>query len=668
MKLHPTPAWLITLALAASLTPAADAAPPGRQTVPLPDAAQIQAQCPQALQTARQQLADIADTTRRPRGHVLQELNALTLQVADFLYPVYLLANVAPQAATRDAAQACVEAFTPLDTETYQNLGLYQRVRALKPADATERIYRRTLLDAFADAGATLPPARRERAKALQDELGVLGLAFQKAVNEDDTTVTVTEAQAAGLPPAWMAARRRNDAGQLVLGMDYPTVLPFLQNALDEDARRRVWTAFQNQGGRANIERLDRALALRHELAQLHGQPDFASLTLRRQMAGQPAAVKAFLDQVKAAVLEGQTRELAALREEKAALTGQPLAQVQLQRWDTALLQERLRRARYAVDQEALRDFFPTEASVRYAIALSERLYGIVFVPTDVPVWHPDVRYFDVHERGADGAPGAFIGGVYLDLFPREGKYTHAAAFPVLPGSRLAQRHPVSVLVTNFNPRGLDHDELQTLLHEFGHVLHGVLSTARFAALSGTSVKRDFVEAPSQMLEEWARRPETLAVLAEVCPECPRLSAQQLAQLEQARRFGQGLRYARQWQYASYDMALHTGTPRPALDTWVALEEAMPLGYVEGTLFPAGFGHLMGGYAAGYYGYMWSEVMALDMLSAFGDRLMDPAVGRRYRDLILAPGGERPPQALVRDFLGRDPNPEAFFAEIAGRR
>lgn len=647
------------------LATAAPDSPAGRQQIPLPDAAQIQVQCPQALQAARDTLAALG---QRRRGPVLAELNALILQVADFSYPLYLLANVAPDAALRDAAQNCVEAITPLETEIYQSVAVFQRVQAHKPADATERIYRRTLLDAFADAGAALPPARRARAKAIQDELGVLGLAFQKAVNEDPTTVTLTEAEAAGLPPAWVASRRRDALGRLLLGMDYPTVVPFLHNAVEESARRRVWTAFQNQGGMANIERLDRALALRHELAQLHGEPDFATLTLRRRMAGDPAAVLDFLAQVKAAVLEGQTRELAELRAEKAALTGQAPEAVRVQRWDTAFLQERIRRARYAVDQEALRAFFPTEPSLRFALTLAERLYGIAFVAAEVPVWHADVRYFDVFERQPDGHLGAFIGGVYLDLFPREGKYNHAAAFPVIPGSRLAGRHPASVLVTNFNRSGLDHDELQTLLHEFGHVLHGVLSTARYAELSGTAVKRDFVEAPSQMFEAWARRPEPLAVLAEICPECPGLSAEKLARLEQARRFGQGLRYARQWQYARYDMALHTGAPQPALRAWVALEEAMPLGYVQDTLFPAGFGHLMGGYAAGYYGYLWSEVIALDMLSAFGDRLLDPAVGRRYRDLVLAPGGERPPLALVRAFLGREPNPEAFFTEISGRR
>jgi thimet oligopeptidase len=341
---------------------------------------------------------------------------------------------------------------------------------------------------------------------------------------------------------------------------------------------------------------------------------------------------------------------------------------VALQRWDVAYLQERIRRARYAIDQEQLRAYFPTEASVRFALRVAERLYGIAFVPTVVPVWHPQVRHYEVHERGGAGRRGALLGHIYLDLLPREGKYSSAAAFQVVPGSRLAGQKPAAVLVGNFDPVGLNHGELETLLHEFGHVLHGVLSTARYADQSGTSVKNDFVEAPSQMFEEWARRPQTLALLAEVCPDCPRLSPGQLEQLDAARRFGRGVRYSRQWEYASYDMRLHQGPPRPALQTWVTLERSMPLGYVEGTMLPAGFGHLMGNYAAGYYGYLWSEVLALDMLSAFEGRLMDARVGRRYRELILAPGGERPPQELVEHFLGRKPNADAFFAEIAGRR
>jgi thimet oligopeptidase len=663
LLLRAVPALLAAAALAPALakTPA-----PARSVIPLLDAAAINKRCDAELASARAAIAAL-EKDRRP-ARLLPDLNRLQQRTGAFANPVYLLANVAVDKATRDAAQQCIEKLSPLSTELYQSVPLYQRVQALKPADGVDARYREELLESFEDSGASLPADKRARAKAISDELDVLGLAFQKAVNEDPTTVTLPVDQAAGLPEAWLAARKRDAEGRLVLGLNYPTVVPFMSNATSEEARRQLWTAFQNQGGPANLERLDKALKLRFELAQLHGQPDYATLVLKRRMAGTPQAVETFLQGVREAVNQGELRELAELRTEKATLSGKPLEQVQVQRWDTAFLQERLKRSRYAIDQEKLRAYFPTDKAVAFSIKVAERLYGIQFVATKVPVWHPDVRYYDVYEAAGQAGRGAFIGGVYLDLSPREGKYNHAAAFPVVPGSRLSGQKPASVLVTNFNPQGLDHDELETMLHEFGHVLHGVLSTTRYIDQAGTAVKRDFVEAPSQMFEEWARRPETLAVFAEVCPECPRLSAEQLQQLDRARKFGRAMRYARQWQYASYDMRLHTGAPRPALDTWVALEKSMPLGYVDGTLFPAGFGHLMGGYAAGYYGYLWSEVMALDMLSAFKGQLMDPAVGRRYRELILSRGGEVAPQAMVEAFLGRKPSTEAFFAEITGKR
>jgi thimet oligopeptidase len=195
-----------------------------------------------------------------------------------------------------------------------------------------------------------------------------------------------------------------------------------------------------------------------------------------------------------------------------------------------------------------------------------------------------------------------------------------------------------------------------------------VLSKTRYVEQSGTAVKRDFVEAPSQMFEEWARREVPLKLFAEICPECPRLTHQQIDQLDAARKYGQGTRYQRQRQYAAYDMKLHTGVPPAAMPTWAELESKSRLGHVEGSLFPASFSHLMGGYAAGYYGYMWSQVLALDMLSAFDGRMLSPQVGRRYRQTILASGGQRRPHALVEAFLGRPPTSDAFYAEITGTR
>ena len=637
-----------------------------RPLIPLLDAKTIAARCDGEFAKARAMQKAIE--ARKGAGSILAELNRLSIAYADFAYPVYLLQNVSPDKAVRDAAQDCLEKILPFETELYQSEALYRRVQALQPADLTDSVYRQDLIEKFEDGGATLPPDQRKRAKEIADEIEKMSLQFSKNVNEDATTVVLTPAEAAGLPESWLAARKRDAEGNLVLGLDYPTVVPFLQLATNEGARRKVWLAKQREGGMPNIELLDRALKLRYELAQLHGVPDFATYAVKRRMASTPAAVAEFLDKVKATVDQLEARELEELRADKAQFAGTPLDATRLNRWDITFHQERLRKARYQIDQEALRAYFPTDKSVQFTLKVSETLYGVRFVERRVPTWHEDVRYFDVYDRAPDGRPGAFVGGIYLDLYPREGKYNHAAAFPVRAVTTLGQRTPISVLVTNFNRKGLDHDELETLLHEFGHVLHGVLSKTRYVDQGGTSVKRDFVEAPSQMFEEWARREEPLALFAQICPACPRLSSAEIARLDAARKFGRGIFFSRQWEYATYDMKLHTGAPPQALAAWIEVENKMRLGYVEDSLFPAGFSHLMGGYAAGYYGYMWSQVLALDMLSAFDGKLLNPAVGRRYRQIILANGGQRPPGMLVEKFLGRKPTSDAFYAELVGKR
>jgi len=642
------------------------AAQPARPLIPVYTAAEISTRCDAELAAARKMLK--AMEGRKGAGNVLAELNTLSIQAADFANPVYLLQNVAVDKATRDAAQACLEKLLPFETEVYQSAALYERAKAVKAKDSIDTVYLQDLFEKFEDGGATLPVDKRKRAKEIIDELERLGLDFQKNVNEDGTTVTITPAEAAGMPESWIAARKRDDQGNFVLGLDYPTYLPFLELASNADARKRVWMAKSREGGEKNLKILEQALALRYELAQLHGQPDFATYALKRRMAQTPAAVYEFLGKVKEAADPLQAKEFAELRAEKAKVDGTPLAETRLNRWDVSYLKERVRKARYSVDQEALRAYFPTEPSVQYAMLLASKLYSVDFVARDVPRWHKDVRYYDVYERLPDGKRGAFVGGIYLDLFPRDGKYNHAAAFPARGVSTLANRTPISVLVANLNAKGLNHDELETLLHEYGHVLHGVLSKTRYVDQSGTSVKRDFVEAPSQMFEEWARREEPLALFATVCPTCPRLTKEQITQLEAARRFGRGYFFARQGEYALYDMRLHTGKPGAPMPPWIAIESADPLGYVEGSLFPAGFGHLLGGYSAGYYGYMWSQVLALDMLTAFDGKLMNPSVGQRYRETILSSGGQRQPGTLVEAFLGRKPNSDAFYAEVNGTR
>jgi thimet oligopeptidase len=440
-----------------------------------------------------------------------------------------------------------------------------------------------------------------------------------------------------------------------------------MELADNDAARQRYQIAYTRRGGERNLALLKQAMDLRYELAQLFGKSSYAEWALHKRMAETPETVNKFLAEVHAKVAPLEQKEVDTLREFQAKTLKISLKQAKIERWSEAYWSEKLRKAKYQVDQEKMREYFPTQAAQDWLFAISSNLYGIEFKPAKVDVWQNEVEYYDV----TDQKTGQLLGGLYVDKFPREGKYGHAAVWGVYGGSSLTGRKPISALVTNFNRKGLNSDELETFVHEFGHALHGILSNTRYSAQSGTSVERDFVEAPSQMYEEWARRKETLSKVADYCqPACPRVDDKLIAKLNAVHSYGRGLHYARQTLYAQYDMALHGSNALKVqpLDVWKKMEGATALGYVPNTEFPGQFGHIMGGYQVGYYGYMWSEVLALDMLSAFGKNLNNPEVGQRYRQTILSQGGQKPAEDLVKDFLGRKPDNKAFFDEITGQR
>ncbi|MEO7744069.1 MAG: M3 family metallopeptidase [Usitatibacter sp.] len=655
-------ARIVPLACAAALV-ATGATAADRPLVKLHDAASVTSSCDAALDKARKSVA--AMRAKKGPGAIFAEWNRLQIEIEDTLNPIYLLGNVSPDKAVRDASEPCLQKFTTFSTELFQDEALFRRVRAAKSTNPHQAKLRRDLIEGFEDSGVALPAEKRKRAKEIFDRIEELRQAFDRNIRDDPTTVTFTSAEMEGMPAAYLKAHEgtKDKDGNYVLTLKYPSYVPFMANARNEDARRRYYMAKLSEGGAKNLELLYEIFKVRQELAGLYGLPSYAHYSLRRKMAGTPETVNKFLADVKDAVTELEKKDIEELRAEKANETGKPLAETRVGRWDTSYYSEKIRKTRYAIDQEKLRKYFPTDKAIDFTLAIAQRLYGVKFAEAKVPTWDPDVRYFDV----LDEKTGAFISGFYLDLYPRDGKYSHAAAFPIRGVSLLAKRTPLSALVTNFNREGLDHRELETLLHEFGHVLHGVLSRTDYNPHAGTSVKVDFSEAPSQMFEEWARRGEALALFKQVCPECPHLSADEIARLDAARKFGRGLQYARQWLYATFDMALATD-PQPPLAIWTALEKASPLGHVEGTIFPASFSHITAQYGAGYYGYMWSEVLALDMLSAFKANMLDRAVGMRYRKAILSQGGQEEEMGMVRKFLGREPNSDAFFAEITGKR
>ena len=635
-----------------------------RDTIPLLSADDVAARSRAVLEEARGHLARIAAVPldQATPANVLDEWDRAAVALEDVFGPISLLNSVDPDKSVRDAADLALVEESNFITDLFQNEALYERVRRVKPSTVAERQLQKDLIESFEDSGVSLPPAKRDRFKVISEKLTELAQEFARNIRENGTQIRFTPAECEGLPQSWLDRVQRDEEGNYVVGFDYPDYVPFMTNALDENARKRYYLGYTNRGTPRNLDVLDEIVRLRREIADLYGVPSYAHYVTKRRMVENPETVHSFLDEVRNVVTEAEIRDLSELSEVKASLTGIPVEQANISRWDMLFYRERLREQRFAIDQEALRQYFPTAPAVDWMLDISSRLYGVTFERQMVPAWHEDVIYLDVRDRSA----GTLIGGIYLDLYPREGKYKHAAAWPVRGVSRKQNRRGISVLVTNFDRKGLTHDELETLLHEFGHVLHGVLSNTEYNQHSGTSVERDFVEAPSQMYEEWANRLESLSLLRDHCPACPQIDESLVKRLTAAAKFGAGIDYGRQLLYAAFDMALSGETPRSAIDVWKEMEQASPMGYVEGTSFPGTFEHIASGYAAGYYGYMWAKVIALDLVSAFGADVMNGEMGRRMREMILSRGSEEPARSLVEKFLGRPVSSDAFFARIQG--
>lgn len=667
MKFHTT----VLAACATAFLQAASAAAPtanllqtARGGIPQPTAEQIPVLCEASITDAKARIEKLKalPLAQANAKTVLGAWNGLDIVLQDIGGPIGLLTETSPNAEVRKAAEACDLLLSALPNEYLQSEALYQRVEAMKTTNAIDATARQSILDDFKERGVNLAAPARVRAKEIFERLDKLAQDFNRNTRDVNTKLAFSEADLKGVPAQALANRAKDAQGNYLFALDYPEQSAIMNNAEVESTRQAFYAAFNQRGGQANLDILKEAIALRLELAKIMGFTNFADWATRRKMAGSALAVNTFLADVQGRVEALERREIDELRQEKLKFTGNKDAV--LKAWDTSFFQQRLKKERYSVDQNEVRKQFPTEPTIAWMMKVTSTLYGVQFQPNKtLPVWQVDVRAYDVLE----GKTGKYLSSFYLDLFPREGKYKHAAAFPVRGVSLAVNRTPVSVLVTNFNREGFDQDELRTLYHEFGHIMHGVLSKTRYVLNAGTGVKRDFVEAPSQMFEAWALRPESLALFASVCASCKPIDMKLIERMDASRAFGQGRFYATQRLYAAYDMSLHTAAAVDPLQSWVDISSKTPMGYTPGNMLPAAFGHVMGGYQAGYYGYMWSEVLALDMRSAFGNNVMDTAKGAKYRKLILESGGERPPTELVQEFLGRKPSPDAFFLEITGQ-
>ena len=528
------------------------------------------------------------------------------------------------------------------------------------------RLLERTLRD-YRRNGFELEEAQRQRVRELFDRLIELGNEFRNAIADWDDGIEIDEAGTTGLPPSFVEALRtveRDGATRYRVTLDYPELHPFMANAEREDLRRELFIKDQCKGGRENVDRLEEAIRVRTEIASILGYDSWASYVLETRMARDRQRVEAFLADLRERVGVKATRDMEALADTKEAHTGSRDVNI----WDWRFYNNLQLKQDYQVDDFKVAEYFPLDACLAGLFDVTQSLLGVRYEPVpDAPVWDPEVQAFDVYDAEGDEPLARF----YMDLFPRPNTFSHAAAFPLRQGRELpdgSYQRPVSAIVANFTRPGgerpslLRHQEVITLFHEFGHILHQCLTRARCMRFSGTATERDFVEAPSQMLEHWCWDKDVLQGFTRHYQTGEPLPGETIDAMVGAKTLNSGVFYMRQLFFATLDLTYHSpGFDGDTTGTLARLHDITGFPYIEGTHFQSGFGHLFG-YDAGYYGYLWSHVFGDDMFTRFESAgLMDPAIGREYRERILEPGGSVDGDAMVRNFLGREPENQAFL-------
>lgn len=526
------------------------------------------------------------------------------------------------------------------------------------------------MLIGFKNSGMDLNDADLEKFKALNKEKAEYIIKFDKNIQEYKDPLAVTQEQLQGLGEDYIQKLSKTDDGKYLVTLDYPDYVPFMQNADDEQARKELEFKFNRRGGQENVELLEKTLTLRREIARLLGYKNHAELRLEDRMAKNPKTVMSFLKDLQKKLKplgKKEDKEMIAYKNSKTGKNSRTLYS-----WESGYWSNKFRKENLELDSEKIKEYFPSQVVIDGMLDLFGGVFGITFEPVDIPVWHPDVKAFKIKDK----ASGELVAYFYMDLYPREGKYKHAACFGLVEGEEKQDgtyQIPFVAIVANLNkpsgdtPSLLKHSEVETLFHEFGHVLHNALTKAKYSAFSGTSVSWDFVEAPSQMLERWAWDPQVLKKISKHYKTGEALPDDLIKRMIAAKNFGAGGMYLRQDFFAQYDMTLHTAdtTPDTTKLYFELTKKIRGLPLTKGTIPQASFGHIMGGYDAGYYGYLWSEVIAEDFFGEFKKNgIFNPETGLKFRREILEKGGTLDEEKMVENFLGRPADNKPFLKSI----
>lgn len=603
--------------------------------------------------------------------------------------PLLFYQHVSADKALRDASTEAEEVLSAYSIEAGMRVDVYnslKKVFANFPSDfdaETKRVVEKTERD-LKRQGLALDEDTRNKVIELRKKLSSLSIQFSKNLSEEDGFLLFTLEQLDGVPEDVISQFSKVD-DKYKLTFKYPDVFPTLKYAKNAETRKAIYTGFDNRTVN-NDEILAEGVKIRAQIAPLLGYKNHAAFVLENRMAKSPEIVATFLDDLKERLAPKAKEDLDGLLKLKEAdykARGLDFDGV-FYAWDNRFYTNILLENEYQVDGQEIAKYFSIDNTVDAILGLYEKVLRLKFFKVPVnerQAWHEDVQQFHVWDATKAGEPSDFLGWFYLDLHPRAGKYGHAANFNLSPGftDEAGERvRPVTALVCNFSkptatkPSLLKHDEVVTLFHEMGHGIHNLVSKTRYARFHGTSVERDFVEAPSQMLEFWPWNKAQLKELSSHFETKKDLPDDLIDSLVKSKHVNDGMAYMRQNFLASFDLSIHRRSKVEAesLDIESHYNKLRSeycydsTGSFKTHQYSA-FGHLMGGYDAGYYGYLWSEVFAADMYyTKFKADPLNSDAGYLYKTLVIGPGGSRDATESLKEFLGREPNNEAFLEEL----
>ncbi len=651
------------------ISAAADAKSPAIFYGDRPDAQAFRAACDAELKQAEAALARLlAAKGKRTVQNTLVPYNEVMLHADNAAYQAGLMESVHPDSGFRSTAEEVTQAASKFASDLSLNKAVYDAIQAVdvsKETADTKYLVERTLRD-FRRSGVDKDDATRAKITALREELVKIGQDFDKNIRNDSRTIELSSVdELKGLPEDYIKSHQPGPDGKIKISIEYPDRFPVMSYAENGEVRRRLYMERMNRAYPQNMPVLDKLIAKRYELAQLLGYKTWADYVTEDKMIKSAARVSEFIDRISALTVSASKDEYQVFLKAKRA--DDPTATT-VENWEYGYYSNKVKKRDYDFDSREARPYFAFAQVKKGVMDVTSKIFGVTFKKIDNPtVWDPTVDAYEVWDGGK------MIGRFFLDLHPRPGKFNHAAQFLVRQGCAGYQL-PEAVLVCNFpgdepnDPGLMEPTDVETFFHEFGHLLHSIFAGGqRWEPLAGISTEWDFVEAPSQMLEEWVRYPSSLQSFAKHYQTGEPIPTAMVEKMRRSDAFGRATDTAFQVLLTTISLRMYDKEPS-LVNTDKVVEDAevaiMPFPRVPNTHFQMSFGHL-DGYSAIYYTYQWSLVIAKDLFSKFDtDHMLDPTVPTRYRKTILAAGGTKPAEELVRDFLKRDFDYKAYEAYL----